>query len=154
MWWRLRSVTCDDVTLRALDVLAADASPPRTLASPRPASHFGIAARTVSLHAHNTGRQRAQALDRALAAGESVALVTDAGTPAVNDPGRAPSAPVRAPGYPVVPSAGAVRGHVTAIVSVAGLRRRHVRVRRLPAAAAGAPARLDRHARIRCARHW
>jgi 16S rRNA (cytidine1402-2'-O)-methyltransferase len=48
--------------------------------------HFGIAARPRSLHAHNERTRRAEVLDR-LAAGQTVALVSDAGSPVISDPG-------------------------------------------------------------------
>ena len=49
--------------------------------------HYGIRTATRSYHAHNE-RQRTPSLIRALEAGKSVALVTDAGTPLLSDPGR------------------------------------------------------------------
>ncbi|MFO1306693.1 MAG: 16S rRNA (cytidine(1402)-2'-O)-methyltransferase [Burkholderiales bacterium] len=110
-----------DVTLRALDVLASvdSVAAEDTRVTARLLSHFGIAARTVSLHAHNEAA-RAQALIGRLAAGESVALVTDAGTPAVSDPGARAVRAVQEAGYPVSPVPGP--SALTAAVSVAGLR--------------------------------
>ena len=49
--------------------------------------HYGIRTATRSYHAHNE-RQRTPSLIRALETGRSVALVTDAGTPLLSDPGR------------------------------------------------------------------
>ncbi len=49
-------------------------------------THFGIQKSLVSYHEHNKAERGAQIADR-LAAGESCALVTDAGTPAISDPG-------------------------------------------------------------------
>ncbi len=49
-------------------------------------THFGIQNELVSYHEHNKAQKGAQIADR-LAAGESCALVTDAGTPAISDPG-------------------------------------------------------------------
>lgn len=49
-------------------------------------AHFGITARTVSYHEHNEA-ERSEELARRLEAGDSVALVCDAGTPLVSDPG-------------------------------------------------------------------
>jgi 16S rRNA (cytidine1402-2'-O)-methyltransferase len=78
----------EDITLRALrvlrevDVIAAE----DTRRSARLLAHHGIATRTVSFHEHNT-RTRVPQLIKRLEAGESVALVTDAGTPGVSDPG-------------------------------------------------------------------
>ena len=64
--------------------------------------HFGIAAKLISVREHN---EQAGALKiiEALHAGLSVALVTDAGTPAVSDPGARAVAAVRAAGLVVVP---------------------------------------------------
>ena len=109
-----------DVTLRALDVLASadSVAAEDTRLTGRLLSHFGIPARTVSLHAHNEAA-RAQALIGRLAAGESVALVSDAGTPAVSDPGARVVRAVQAAGYPVSPVPGP--SALTAAVSVAGL---------------------------------
>ncbi|HEX8719677.1 MAG TPA: 16S rRNA (cytidine(1402)-2'-O)-methyltransferase [Pyrinomonadaceae bacterium] len=78
----------EDVTRRALRVLAEadlvaceDTRRTRSLLE-----HFGIRARTVSYHEHNE-RERAGELARMIEEGRSVALVSDAGTPGVNDPG-------------------------------------------------------------------
>ena len=49
-------------------------------------NHLGVKKQLVSYHRHNTETAGAQVLDRLLA-GESCALVTDAGTPAISDPG-------------------------------------------------------------------
>jgi 16S rRNA (cytidine1402-2'-O)-methyltransferase len=69
-------------TLRAADLVACeDTRTTRTLLS-----RHGIAARTVALHQHNE-RRAAAGLIEALRAGKSVALVSDAGTPALSDPG-------------------------------------------------------------------
>jgi 16S rRNA (cytidine1402-2'-O)-methyltransferase len=78
----------EDITLRALrvlrevDVIAAE----DTRRSARLLSHHGIATRTISFHEHNTRSRVAQLISR-LEGGESVAIVTDAGTPGVSDPG-------------------------------------------------------------------
>ena len=48
--------------------------------------HYGIATRMLSLHAHNEA-QRVESIAALLGAGKSVALVSDAGTPAISDPG-------------------------------------------------------------------
>ena len=69
-------------TLKRVDIVACeDTRTSRTLL----AAH-GIDARTTALHAHNE-RAAGEKLLRALRAGESVALVSDAGTPAISDPG-------------------------------------------------------------------
>lgn len=69
-------------TLRSADVVACeDTRTSRVLLS-----RHGIAARTVPLHEHNERGASARLLE-ALRAGKNVALVSDAGTPAVSDPG-------------------------------------------------------------------
>jgi 16S rRNA (cytidine1402-2'-O)-methyltransferase len=79
----------EDVTLRALRVLreaqlilAEDTRRTRTLLV-----HHAISTPLAALHAH-TGAARVQALADELAAGKRYALVSDAGTPLVSDPGR------------------------------------------------------------------
>ena len=110
----------EDVTLRALRVLreadlllAEDTREVRKLLD-----RHGIAARPVSLHAHNEVRRQAEAL-AALEAGRKVALVSDAGTPLVSDPGERLVAAAVAAGHGVeaVPGASAV----LAALVVAGL---------------------------------
>ena len=78
----------EDVTRRALRVLSEadvvaceDTRRTRSLLE-----HFGIRARTLSYHEHNE-RERAEELARLIEEGQTVALVSDAGTPGVNDPG-------------------------------------------------------------------
>src|SRR5881628_1356617 len=78
----------DDVTLRVLDelrsadvVLCEDTRHTRVLLE-----RHGISARLLSYHEHNEAKRTAELLPR-LEAGERVALVSDAGMPAVNDPG-------------------------------------------------------------------
>lgn len=77
-----------DVTLRALEVLAAadviaceDSRVTRKLLD-----HYGIRTPLIPYHEHNAAEARPRLLER-LAAGEAVALVSDAGTPLVSDPG-------------------------------------------------------------------
>jgi 16S rRNA (cytidine1402-2'-O)-methyltransferase len=68
-------------TLRGADVVACeDTRTTRTLLA-----HYGISARTVALHEHNE-RATAQKLIAELRQGKNVALVSDAGTPALADP--------------------------------------------------------------------
>ena len=77
-----------DLTARARDILAqADLiAAEDTRVTAVLLAHCGIVTRPMALHEHNEQRARAQLL-AALAAGRSVALVSDAGTPAVSDPG-------------------------------------------------------------------
>jgi 16S rRNA (cytidine1402-2'-O)-methyltransferase len=68
--------------LRAADIVACeDTRTSRTLLA-----HHGIEARTVALHAHNE-REAGAKLLKALQEGSSVALISDAGTPGISDPG-------------------------------------------------------------------
>ena len=77
-----------DITFRALealknaDVVAAE----DTRHSGILLKHFEIKKPLVSYHEHNEAMRTAQLIER-IAAGENVALITDAGTPGVSDPG-------------------------------------------------------------------
>lgn len=77
-----------DVTLRALATLAAAdlVVCEDTRVTSRLTGHYGIAAELMAYNDHNAPRVRPQILER-LAAGQAVALVSDAGTPLVSDPG-------------------------------------------------------------------
>jgi 16S rRNA (cytidine1402-2'-O)-methyltransferase len=79
----------DDLTGRALRVLrdAALIAAEDTRRTARLLSHYGIGTPTTSLHEHNEERKAIALLAR-LSRGEDVALVSDAGTPGVSDPGR------------------------------------------------------------------
>jgi 16S rRNA (cytidine1402-2'-O)-methyltransferase len=78
----------EDVTLRTLRMLreARWVACEDTRRTARLLGHHGITARTISYHEHNE-RQRTPELLAALERGESVVLVTDAGTPLISDPG-------------------------------------------------------------------
>lgn len=110
----------EDITLRALRVLkevtliAAE----DTRHSRRLLTHFGISVPLVSCHEHNEKERCGQLLQR-LQAGESIALISDAGTPAISDPGRFLVARCHEAGIAVrtVPGPSAV----TAALSIAGL---------------------------------
>ena len=91
-----------DVTLRVLEQLAAadivlceDTRRTRILLD-----RHGIAARLVSYHEHNEAKRTGEVLPR-LAAGETIALVSDAGLPAVKDPGARLISAARDAGLPV-----------------------------------------------------
>ncbi len=87
--------------LRAVDVVAAeDTRTTRVLLD-----HVGSRARTIAAHRHNE-REAAQRIAATLASGASVALVSDAGTPAISDPGARIVDAVRAAGHRVVPIPG------------------------------------------------
>ena len=69
-------------TLRSVDLVACE----DTRTSAKLLARHGISTRTVALHEHNERRAAAGLIDM-LRAGKSVALVSDAGTPALSDPG-------------------------------------------------------------------
>jgi len=77
-----------DITLRALEILkdvdliAAE----DTRHSGILLKHYGIDKPLISYHEHNEAMRTAQLVER-LAAGEKIALITDAGTPGLSDPG-------------------------------------------------------------------
>jgi 16S rRNA (cytidine1402-2'-O)-methyltransferase len=81
-------------------------------------SHLGARPQLLSFHAHS-GPRRTEALLKILREGRDVALVTDAGTPGVSDPGPELVSAVRDAGFPVVPLPGA--SAVTAALSASGL---------------------------------
>ena len=109
-----------DITFRALDVLrAADlVAAEDTRVSGKLLGHFGLAKNLLSVREHNE-KAGAQKIIEALGRGQRVALVTDAGTPAVSDPGAHVVAAVRAAGFKVVPIPGA--SAVVAALSASGL---------------------------------
>ncbi len=78
----------DDITPRALQVLSGVdlIAAEDTRHSGRLLQHFSVATRTMALHDHNE-RQVCDRLIERLQNGESIALISDAGTPLVNDPG-------------------------------------------------------------------
>lgn len=81
----------DDITLRALAILkAADLiAAEDTRHSGNLLRHFEIRKPLVSYHEHNEAMRTAELAER-LAAGETVALITDAGMPGLSDPGAPP----------------------------------------------------------------
>ncbi|MCW5605830.1 MAG: 16S rRNA (cytidine(1402)-2'-O)-methyltransferase [Burkholderiales bacterium] len=113
-----------DVSLRALDVLKSVdvVAAEDTRVTAKLLGHYGVAGRLVALHAHNEKRATPQILSL-LASGKSVALVSDAGTPVISDPGTGVIAAARDAGYPVVPVPGA-NAAVTAL-SASGLAASH-----------------------------
>jgi 16S rRNA (cytidine1402-2'-O)-methyltransferase len=110
-----------DITLRALRVLreVAVVAAEDTRRTGNLLRHFGIPTRLMSLHAHNE-RVRASTLLALLSQGQSIAIVSDAGTPGISDPGGELVAMARSQQFRVeaVPGASAV----AAAVSVAGLK--------------------------------
>jgi 16S rRNA (cytidine1402-2'-O)-methyltransferase len=97
----------EDITLRALrvlkgvDVIACE----DTRQTQKLLQHYGISTRTVSYHEHNE-RERAVELAAEFAKGARIAAVTDAGMPAVSDPGFRVVQAAIAQGVPVVPIPG------------------------------------------------
>ncbi len=81
-------------------------------------THAGITARLLSLHEHNETGRVEEILER-LRAGDCVALVTDAGTPLISDPGYRLLAALRAANLPVSPVPGPCAA--IAALSIAGL---------------------------------
>lgn len=77
-----------DITIRALETLAAadEVLCEDTRMSARLLDHYGIRTPRKALHEHNE-RARADAIADAIAAGKAVALISDAGTPLLSDPG-------------------------------------------------------------------
>ncbi len=110
----------EDITLRALRVLreVALVAAEDTRRTGNLLRHYGIATRLLSLHEHNEHARVARLLPR-LAAGESVALVSDAGTPGISDPGARLVRAARDAGVRVEPVPGP--SAVTAALSAAGL---------------------------------
>ena len=110
----------EDISLRALavlreaDLIAAE----DTRMTARLLDRHGIGTRMLSLHEHNE-KGRAQEIVARLAAGERIALVSDAGTPAVSDPGALLVAAVHAAGHRVIPIPGP--SALIAALSAAGL---------------------------------
>jgi 16S rRNA (cytidine1402-2'-O)-methyltransferase len=109
-----------DITLRALETLRAadliaceDTRHARHLLD-----HHGIRAATLSVHEHNEAAAATKLID-ALSSGKRVALISDAGTPGISDPGARACAAVRAAGFRVVPLPGPSAA-ITAL-SAAGL---------------------------------
>ncbi len=109
-----------DITLRALEVLkSVDAiAAEDTRHTSGLLSHFGIAKKLIAVHEHNE-HQSAEKLLALLLAGQNIALVTDAGTPAVSDPGAIVVDLVRKAGVKVVPIPGA--SAVIAALSASGI---------------------------------
>lgn len=112
-----------DITLRALHVLQlADAlACEDTRHTQTLLRAYGIERSTtplIALHQHNEAEVALQVVAR-LQAGERIAYVSDAGTPAISDPGARLVAAVRAAGLTAVPLPGA--SSVTAALSVAGI---------------------------------
>ncbi|AQS40464.1 putative S-adenosylmethionine-dependent methyltransferase, YraL family [Shewanella psychrophila] len=96
-----------DISSRAIDVLnnVKLIACEDTRHSGKLLSHFGIETRKTALHDHNE-RDRADWIIQKLSNGEPVALISDAGTPLISDPGYHLVSAVRAAGYEVTPLPG------------------------------------------------
>lgn len=109
-----------DITLRAIetlktvDTIAAE----DTRHTSGLLSHFGISKKLIAVHEHNE-HQSAEKLLMQLKAGENIALVTDAGTPGISDPGAVVVDFVRKAGIKVVPIPGV--SAVIAALSASGI---------------------------------
>ncbi len=113
-----------DITLRALDILAkVDVVAAEHIQNSKHllASH-SISAKWISLHQHNETAVADKIL-ALLASGGCVALVTDAGTPGISDPGAILVQRVRAQGYSVIPIPGA--NAAVCALSAAGITNPH-----------------------------
>ncbi|HEY6232010.1 MAG TPA: 16S rRNA (cytidine(1402)-2'-O)-methyltransferase [Pyrinomonadaceae bacterium] len=110
----------EDITHRAIrvlsevDVIACE----DTRHSKKLLNHYGISTPTISYHEHNE-RERATELLERLQAGRNVAVVSDAGTPAISDPGYRLTRLAIAAGVSVVPIPGP--NALTAALVVSGL---------------------------------
>jgi 16S rRNA (cytidine1402-2'-O)-methyltransferase len=108
----------EDITLRALrvlreaDVIAAE----DTRRTAKLLAHYSITTSTLSFHAHNIRTRVPQLLGR-LEAGKAVALVTDAGTPGISDPGTELIQACWDNGIPVDPIPGASAPLAAAVAS-------------------------------------
>lgn len=110
----------EDISYRAVRILAEadliaaeDTRHSRVLLS-----HYGITTPVIALHEHNEAKMESRILDR-VTGGEAIALISDAGTPLISDPGYKLVCAARDAGLPVhvVPGPSAI----TAALSVAGL---------------------------------
>lgn len=109
-----------DITLRALEILkSVDAiAAEDTRHSGHLLSHFAIQKKLIAVHEHNEHKSAEILLGR-LQAGESIALITDAGTPGISDPGAVVVDVLRDAGIKVVPVPGA--SAVIAALSASGI---------------------------------
>ena len=109
-----------DITLRALETLKmVDAiAAEDTRHSLGLLNHFGISKKLIAVHEHNE-QQSAEKLVLALKHGDNIALITDAGTPGISDPGAIVVKMVREAGIKVVPIPGV--SAVIAALSASGI---------------------------------
>lgn len=137
----------EDVTLRALRILREVSliAAEDTRRTSRLLQHYSISTPTTSLHEHNERRRTPELIER-LQGGASIALVSDAGTPIVSDPGSFLVSAAHAAGIRVEPIPGP--SAVTAALSASGLAEREFLFVGFPPPRAGARrAWLERLAR-------
>lgn len=110
----------DDITLRAIEILKGVTviAAEDTRHSRRLLDHIGVRTALTSLHEHNERGKSSALIDRVLT-GESVALISDAGTPLISDPGYHLVRAARELGVRVIPVPGVCA--LIAGLSVAGL---------------------------------
>ncbi|WP_192874095.1 16S rRNA (cytidine(1402)-2'-O)-methyltransferase [Pseudomonas congelans] len=133
----------DDMSVRALKVLREVAliAAEDTRHSARLMQHFGIPTPLAACHEHNERDEGSRFITRLLA-GDDVALISDAGTPLISDPGYHLVRQARAAGVQIVPVPGACA--LIAALSAAGLPSdRFIFEGFLPAKSAGRKARLE-----------
>ncbi|KOP52029.1 Ribosomal RNA small subunit methyltransferase I [Pseudomonas tremae] len=134
----------DDMSVRALKVLREVAliAAEDTRHSARLMQHFGISTPLAACHEHNERDEGSRFITRLLA-GDDIALISDAGTPLISDPGYHLVRQARAAGVPVVPVPGACA--LIAALSAAGLPSdRFIFEGFLPAKAVGRRAKLEK----------
>ena len=109
-----------DITLRALDILkSADRiACEDTRVTRKLAQHYGLTAPLVAYHEHNEARMSVQLVE-AMQQGARIALVSDAGTPLLSDPGSRLVSAAIAANIPVIPLPGA--SALLAALTIAGL---------------------------------
>lgn len=110
----------DDLSERALQILSRVdlVAAEDTRHTGRLLQHLGLSKQMIALHDHNERGRVAKILE-VLGEGRQVALVSDAGTPLISDPGYLVVREVRAAGFPVSPIPGPCA--LVAALSVAGL---------------------------------
>ncbi len=111
----------EDITLRALRVLREEVNViacEDTRQTQKLLAHYEIRKPLISYHEHNETSRTGEIMER-LSRGESVALVSDAGTPLISDPGYRVVAAALANGFSVVPVPGA--SAVLAALAASGL---------------------------------
>jgi 16S rRNA (cytidine1402-2'-O)-methyltransferase len=109
-----------DITQRSVDILSSVdvIAAEDTRHTGKLLSHLGVQTKTFALHDHNEQQKAAYLIER-LQKGESIALVSDAGTPLISDPGYHLVTQCREAGVKVVPLPGACA--VTTALCAAGL---------------------------------